>query len=128
MDKIIVDSDILIDFSRNLESAATWIEAAEHSWQITISSITEMELLLGSRDKAHLREVHSFLSRYQIISINERISEQASELVKKYCLSHRLLIPDALIAATAIVNDLALATINKRDFRFIDGLRLANYP
>lgn len=128
MDKIIVDSDILIDFSRNLETAATWIESTELNWQIMISSVTEMELLLGSRDKSHLREVHTFLSRYQIISINERISDQAADLVRRYCLSHRLLVPDALIAATAIVNDLPLATINIKDFRFIDGLRLAAYP
>ena len=35
---------------------------------------------------------------------------------------------DILIDATAIESELALATRNIRDFRFIDGLKLAEYP
>lgn len=35
---------------------------------------------------------------------------------------------DALIAATAIANDLALYTCNPRDFEGIDGLRLEGIP
>lgn len=39
-------------------------------------------------------------------------------------LSHRLAIPDGFIAATAIENDVELFTLNKKDFRFIEGLKL----
>ena len=41
-----------------------------------------------------------------------------------YSLSHKLTIPDALIAATALANDLELYTLNIKDFRFIENLRL----
>jgi len=44
--------------------------------------------------------------------------------MEEYSLSHRLSIPDALIASTAIVNDLELFTLNLKDFRFIKGLKL----
>ena len=128
MNTIIVDSDILIDFSRGYETAAKWIETAESNSTLLISSVTEMELVIGSQDKTHLKETLQFLKRFQIISINEQISNQASELVERYCLSHRLLIPDALIAATALILDENLATRNQRDFRFIKGLKLQDYP
>ena len=128
MTNIIVDSDILIDFSRGDETAASWIETAERESTLLISSMTEMELVIGSRDKPHLRETLKFLSRFQIVSINEQISVQASELVERYCLSHRLMIPDAIIAATALVLDERLISRNQRDYRFIDGLRLLSYP
>jgi len=36
-----------------------------------------------------------------------------------YSLSHKIGIPDALIAATAIVNKLRLFTANVKDFKFI---------
>ena len=40
-----------------------------------------------------------------------------------YSLSHKLTIPDALIAATAITQDLELYTLNIKDFRFIKDLK-----
>jgi len=43
---------------------------------------------------------------------------------EKYKLSHGLDMPDSLIAATAIELDMSLFTYNKRDFRFISGIRL----
>ena len=128
MNTIIVDSDILIDFTRGNETAVNWLDDAKSKSMLLISSITEMELILGSRDKRHLKEIQQFLTRFQIISINGQISNQATELVEKYCLSHRLSIPDAIIAATVITLDESLATNNQKDFRFIDGLRLLKYP
>ncbi len=41
-----------------------------------------------------------------------------------YSLSHHLDVPDGLIAATAIRNDVELFTLNKKHFQFIKGLRL----
>ena len=46
------------------------------------------------------------------------------ELIKKYSLSHKLSIQDALIAATALDFGFKLFTLNKKDFRFIEGLDL----
>jgi predicted nucleic acid-binding protein len=43
-------------------------------------------------------------------------------LLETYALSHRLSLPDAIIAATAIRHNFSLFTLNIKDFRFIDGL------
>ena len=48
--------------------------------------------------------------------------------MKKYRLSHGLLIPDALIAATAIEADTPLVSKNQKDYRFIKDLQLLPYP
>jgi predicted nucleic acid-binding protein len=63
-----------------------------------------------------------------MIRIDEQISEMAVNLLKTYRLSHGLLIPDALIAATALVTDSRFVTKNQKDYRFIDGLKLLPYP
>jgi len=39
---------------------------------------------------------------------------------------HRIKLPDAIIAATALVNGLELVTRNINDFKNIDGLNLIN--
>lgn len=43
--------------------------------------------------------------------------------MSKYTLSHKLSLPDGLIAATAIVQDVPLYTLNIKDFKYIQGLR-----
>jgi predicted nucleic acid-binding protein len=48
----------------------------------------------------------------------------AVALVEQYCLSHKLDLEDALIAATAIVNDIKLYTLNTKDFIFIPSIQL----
>ena len=55
-------------------TAVDWLDAAKREATLVISSITEMELLIGSRDKKHLKEILQFLSRFKIVSINEQIS------------------------------------------------------
>ena len=54
-------------------------------------------------------------------------SRLAIELIEQFRLSHGLLIPDAIIAATAISFNLKLFTYNRKDFFFIPGIRLYEY-
>ena len=87
-----------------------------------------MELTIGCRNKADQRELSALLNRFQILSITAEVSDRAVELLHQYNLSHGLLIADALIAATAIVHTAPFASKNQRDFRFIEGLDLLQYP
>jgi predicted nucleic acid-binding protein len=43
-------------------------------------------------------------------------------------LSHGLLIPDALIATTAIITETSLSSKNQKDYRFIKNLELLPSP
>ena len=86
-----------------------------------------MEVMVGCRNKNEFDVLDRFLSRFKIISLNPPIANKAIELLRRFRLSHGLLIPDALIAATAIVFNAALATRNKRDYVFIAGLNVQAY-
>ncbi|SNX43599.1 hypothetical protein SAMN05421731_101641 [Acinetobacter puyangensis] len=44
--------------------------------------------------------------------------------MQKYVLSHKLSLADALIAATAIEQNMILYTLNYKDFHFIEGIKL----
>lgn len=87
-----------------------------------------MELIVGCRNKSELRKTDHLLSRFNIIPLSDLSSFLAVDLVRKYRLSHGLLIPDALIAATALTLDLDFITKNQRDYRFISELKLLPYP
>lgn len=87
-----------------------------------------MELIVGCRDKKELQSLTRFFKRFQILPLTEQISLKSVKLLERYRLSHGLLIPDSLIAGTAIENNEDFITKNQKDFKFINGLRLLPYP
>jgi predicted nucleic acid-binding protein len=125
---IIVDTDILIDAGRNVSEALNCLQQIEQRLPAAVSSVTQMELIIGCRNKNELGSLEQFLERFHIIRLNDQISDTTIDLLKRYRLSHGLLIADALIAATAITSDLSFVSKNQRDYRFIDDLQLLPYP
>ena len=128
MADLLVDTDILIDVARGLDEAVAHLQAWEAEREIGISAITYMELLVGCRNKREQRAVERFVERFEVIPVSVLITEQAIELLRRYRLSHGLLIADALIAATAITKGIPLVSKNQRDYWFIDELTLWPYP
>lgn len=125
---IIVDTDVLIDAGRKISEAVSCLERIEQRSSLATSVVTQMELIVGCRDKAELRELEKFLRRFMILDLTEAISAKAVELLTRYRLSHGLLIADALIAASAMIYGAELISKNQRDYRFITGLNLLAYP
>lgn len=124
----LVDTDLLIDLAAENAQAINCLKNLEKQSNLAVSSVTEMELIVGCRNKVELRNTDRLLGRFRIIPLSEQSSVIAVELIRKYRLSHGLLIPDALIAATALTLDLDFITKNQRDYRFISELRLLPYP
>lgn len=128
MPAIIVDTDILIDASRNVNEAIDCLDRLEKSAELAISIVTQMELIVGCRNKVELQRLGRFLNRFRIYKLTEEISDQTIDLLQMYRLSHGLLIADSLIAATAIEYGEPFITKNQRDYQFIAGLNLLAYP
>ncbi len=124
----LVDTDILIDAARHVGVAADFLDTVESTSALAASVITQMELFVGCRDRSEQRNTERFLQRFRILKLNELIGDAALELLRRYRLSHGLLIPDALIAATALALGQCFVTKNQRDYQFIEGLRLLPYP
>jgi predicted nucleic acid-binding protein len=128
MSNLLIDTDVLIDVSRSIPEAVNCLQIIEPHITLAISTITQMELLVGCCNNREQRQLERFLMRFEVLAFNERISERAVGLLQQYRLSHNLLIPDALIAATSLFWNIPFVTKNQRDYRFIDGLLLLPYP
>ncbi len=128
MADLLIDTDILIDVARSIKEAIQALERWDEEQAIGISAITYMELLVGCRNKSEQRAVERFVARFELIPVNVAITEEAIRLLQQYRLSHGLLIADALIAATAIVENIPFVSKNQKDYRFIEGLELWPYP
>ncbi len=125
--QILIDTDILIDFGRADLKAATYLQNMSLTHNLCISSITAMELLIGAANKQELNIIEKFINRFTIIHIDRLVSETAYNLLKEYRLSYGLLLADALIASTSIVNNIDFISKNRKDYRFIKDLKLLPY-
>lgn len=120
---VLCDTNILIDFSKRNPEVVQTLKTIGTA-NIQVSAITAGEFIFGALNNADLTKILKALRAVTVLPVNEAISERGVELVTRYGLSHTLAVPDALIAATALVHDLPLYTLNTKDFRFIEGLRL----
>jgi predicted nucleic acid-binding protein len=122
---ILCDTNILIEFYKNNLKV---IDTLHHFGlnQLAISAITQAELYYGAIDKIELMKIKKHLELLHILPIDITISNSFIELMETYSLSHKLSIPDAIIASTALVHKIDLYTLNLKDFRFIKGLNLYN--
>ena len=121
---ILIDSDILIDFLKGNITVSDRLNSLKKEYELSISVITYMELLVGARDKKELKKLIDFLESFKRIEIDFAISENAIDLIKELGLSHGLKIPDALIASTALTKKLSLYTKNLKHFQPISELKL----
>ncbi len=88
-----------------------------------ISAITEIELLCWkSATEKDLEILHSFIDEAVVIELEQPIKYKTAEIRKKFNIK----LPDAIIAATAIVNDLIIVTRNTKDFEKVEGLEVIN--
>jgi predicted nucleic acid-binding protein len=120
---ILCDTNILIEFYKNNPQVTQELRQLGLN-QLAISVITQAELYYGAFNKAELNSIKKHLSSLHILPINSSTSTEFLQLMETYALSHKLSIPDALIAATALVYEIELYTLNIKDFHFIPGLNL----
>ena len=87
-----------------------------------LSSVTLFELMLRA---SKLEETETFVSTFEILKFDEKAARIAGQ-IEKDLKGRGILISreDIFIAATAIVNNCALATLNVKDFSRIKGLKL----
>ena len=113
----VFDTNIVIDALNGVAEADDEYSRYE---RVLISRVTWIEVLIGAEgDDTELRD---FLeSHFEIIPLDLAVSETAVQLRRE----HRLRLPDAIIWATARVNDAVLVTRNTKDFKpEWDGIHL----
>jgi len=125
--KIIRDTDVMIDYwdtknSRHTSTSATLKNIGLDN--IILPAITKMELLLGATNKTDLNRINKEITRFNIALINDDITLKAFSLIQNYSLSYGLILPDSIIASTAIITGLELFTYNIKDYIFITGISL----
>lgn len=120
---ILCDTNILIEFYKNNPQIVQELRQIGPS-QLAISPITQAELYFGALNTTELNKIKQHLAVLIQFPLDISVSSIFLQLMERYSLSHKLSLPDALIAATALVHNSELYTLNTKDFRFIANLKL----
>lgn len=123
---MIFDTDVLIWFLRGNAKAARAVDAEENR---SISLVTYMELLQGSKNKQETHEIKAFLKDFgfSTLPLTENIGHRASIYVEEYALSHSIGVADALVAATAVEENEKLLSANTKHFKSVKELQLKQF-
>ena len=122
-DNFLLDTDILVNVGRGDAGAIAQLNDMMTVERVHVSAVTEMELIVGCRNKSELRNLAKLLERFVVVPITPEITTTSIMLLKTYRMSHGLLIADAMIAATALVSDRVLLSGNAKHFSMIKGLQ-----
>lgn len=123
---MIYDTDILIWVQRGNEKAARLVEKDEDKY---LSIQSYMELLQGAKNKIHHKYVKDFICDFEfsILPFTENIGHRALIYVEEHALSSNMRAGDAIIAATAIENNMMLVSSNVKHFKVIKELQLKTF-
>lgn len=120
---MLFDTDVLIWYFRGNQKAAKAIDKVDKCF---ISIVSYMELLHGARDKREQKQLRATLGvlEFQTLPLDEKVSHRAAIYMEEFSLKVALCPMDALIAATAIENNLSLLTGNRKHFSPIKDVDL----
>jgi len=121
----VVDSCVLIEYFRAKDKSATWLyRLIQEQRRMCLSSVVLFEILSGA-DDTQRNFWNEFFRGAARLPFDDRTAKIAADLFRELRQKNvRLESSDLFIAATAIANDLPVATLNRKHFEQIDGLQL----
>ena len=121
----LLDTNTVIYFLQQQFSpeAALFVDELLITSKPCFSVITEIELLCWkTASDEDINLIRSFINDSTVIELERSIKYNTVDIRK----IHNIKLPDAIIAATALVYNLTLITRNVSDFKNIIGLKLKN--
>ena len=124
---VVLDTNIIIDHLRQSSAKNTILQSFAEKFSkndLAIAILTVQELYEGrsTRDKEVEAYLLTTISPLRILPYTFEVAQKAGEIARD--LGRSIELPDAAIAATTLVNEASLLTLNKRDFEGILGLDL----
>ena len=112
--RLLLDTDVLVDYLRGVPEAVTYVESREEV--LLISAVTVGELYAGVREGLERKALDAFMQAFEIVVLDASLAERSGLLRRDYGKSHGTGLADALIAASAERQEAVLVTLNRKHF------------
>ena len=117
---ILLDTDVLVDFFRGYSKAVSFVNA--NSGRIILSSLVVAELYAGVKGDAEQATIDKFVSLFRVIPLDGEIAKVGGIYKRDYGKSHGVGLADAIVAATAELENAELKRLNIKHYPMIKGL------
>jgi len=124
---VLVDTGLILGQLRDHQPSIQLLREFRRSDLLAISAVTRLEV----RARMHEHEryyTQKLLSRFVTFDVDSKIADLAGDLIARSRSQSLLSIPDAMIAATALLEGLTLVTYNVAHFAQVGGLSLYSLP
>ena len=130
-DRLIVDTDILIDLLREKDYAISLVKEFEEELELATSAINAFELYRGAyksrNQEKNLASVKGLLNSLRMLNTDEDSMEMAGKIIASLERDGNMIdIRDLLIASIALVNGFGVLTNNVAHFNKIKHLRVVS--
>ncbi|MGJ3235677.1 type II toxin-antitoxin system VapC family toxin [Marivirga sp.] len=117
----LIDTNVIIDYLANKLPEAGNLLIYENVPKISV--VTRLELLSWpNASEIQMQILDDFIDSSIIYNLDEDVILKTIEIRK----NHKIKLPDSIIAANALVNDLTLLSRNVNDFKKIENLEIIN--
>ncbi len=122
---MVADTGIFIEHLRAKNKLNTTLILQPKNIPISVTSVSVFELYIGASSKEKYNNVSVLIQELKILKFDEAAAIKAAQINTELKRQNKLIeFRDIFIAATCIVNNLPLLTLNKKHFERVDGLRL----
>lgn len=118
---ILLDTDIMVDFLRGYPKAVGLVKT--HADTIVLSAIVVAELYAGVKGDLELMTLDNFVAFCLVLPVTQEIARTGGIHKRDYANSHGVGLADALIAATAQIEEIDLKTLNIKHYPMLKGLK-----
>jgi tRNA(fMet)-specific endonuclease VapC len=120
--RVLADTSVIIDFLRKEDKKKSVLWRIRERYECAMSSITFFELQCGVKTERHVEDIDKLCKWIRIIPFDNEIADISSIIYQDLKRKNVLIeFRDIFIAATAIAENLCVATLNRKHFeRIID--------
>ncbi len=123
---MVVDSTLFIEHLRAKEKSATTLSQLPETATLCLSTVTLYELYMGATTGQKRRDIEILTGELKVLPFDEEASLEAAKIYHQLRLQGMMIeFRDIFIAATAIVNNQELKSLNRKHFERIENLTLA---
>ena len=125
--RVLIDTSIVIEYLRSQNRKVSTFVKLFKDKELCISTTSIFELYNGATTESKKQDIETLCGEIEIIDFDSNIAKTASIIYRDLRSKNKLIeFRDILISATALQNELPVATLNIKHFERIENLQLYN--